>query len=621
MFKRSKSQKVRSGKEVERKEEPVPQGPGPAPAQNDALKDRRRSRFERRTSIFARSKSLERPRTANRTNDRGENLQTLGETIEIREGGDTFHFPTPSPRLPPPKSATFQAAPSPLAAGERTPIGVAIGSPAQVAPSWGRSFTSASPATKMERQPPPVRAHTTHTALAGPAEGSFKAPELRKKKSSWKTLGGLFHRHSPKTEIQEPFYKVRVEPESTAAQARPLIDTPSPSPVPVQSPRSISSHHSRTPSATRGMARFEARAEADRASLMPNIESKMLRTPANQRVSIMPMPKPLGSIRDSEDMFTTRHDDRKDSPMSNSGVTVPGAVPRTPRLDLDFPSAEMERYSVMFEKLLEPRQSILERRQSKLKRLKSNANKEQPGTPALPSLSKKKQQPTERALPSLPQIKKQPSRSNVPQRSVTSPHLTKVPSLNILVAKKDGTLVEEPMTAIHRPRPIQRSKTAPPGAVSPVAPNFSRPKPPAFASSDSEVSPSSPLYGENSLPPTPTTVTTVTDCDSMVPISRNPMPLKPRPIDGIEPSWDMLTSKATGWSTDGDIREPYPRVRSPEELERHMVQVSVARQVSVSRARRHVQKAVDSKQPLKPRVVDMSKNRKSTFVVIESGDD
>ncbi|KAK4542622.1 hypothetical protein LTR36_006671 [Oleoguttula mirabilis] len=622
-LKRSKSQKVPSGKDVERNEEPAPERS--IPEQDEVLKDRRKSKHERRRSIFTRSKSAdarrstERPRTANRNGDHRGDLQTLGESIEIREGGDTFNFPTPSPRLPP-KNATFQAAPSPLGAGEGAAIGLAIGSPSHVAPNWGRSFTSIQPPTNTDRLPPPVRAHTTQAAHPGLMESPAKAPELRKKKSSWKILGGLFHRHSPKPEIPEPFYKVHMEPESKALQARPLIETPSPSPGPLQSPGSISSHHARTPSVTRGMARFEARAEADRASFMPNIESKIFRTPADQRVGTLPAPKPLGSIRDSEDMFTTLQGDRKDSPMSTSGITVPGAVPRTPRLDLDFPSGEMERYSVMFEKLLEPRQSILERRQSKLKRLNSKTNKEAV-TSTVPSLPHISQPTSERRLPSLPQLTMRPPQSFVPQRSMTSPHLTKVPALNITVAKKDGTSVEEPVTAIHRPRPIQRSKTAPTGATSPAAPNFSRPKPPTFASSDSDVSPSSPLYGEDSLPPTPTTMTTVTDCESMVAVSRGLMPLKGRHTDDSEPSWDMLTSKATNWSTDGLTREPYPRVSSPEELERHMVQVSVARQVSVSRARRHVQKAVDSKQPLKPRVVELSKNRKSTFVVIESGDD
>lgn len=622
-LKRSKSQKVKPVKEADKNEEPMPE-------QDDAVKDKRKNRVERRRSVFARSKSAdgrkstERPRTANRTADRSRELQMLGETIVIREGGDTFSFPTPSPRLPP-KSATFQATSSPLAGNLTPPIGVAIGSPRQAPPTWGRLHTFDHMASTPSRHPPaPVRAYTTVQALQ---DAPSRTPELRKKKSGWKALGSLFQRTPSKPTVQEPFYKLRVEPDPIPAHARPIIDTPSPSHGPgPMSPGSISSHHSRSPSITRGLARFEARSEADRASFMPNIESKMLRSASLvQRESSLPPPRPLGSIRDSEDMFNTTPDQRNDSPMSVTEGRIPAAIPRTPRLDLDIPNGEMERYSVMFEKLLEPRQSILERRQSKMKRLKLNAKKETAPVPVIrPQQSKPEIPKKEAAI--IPAVKLRRSQTEVPnagvpQRSVTSPHLKRMSSLKINIAK-NPTSAEEPITAIHRPRPIQRSKTAPPGSVSPVAPNFSRPKPPIFASSDPNGSPSSLLYGENSLPPTPTTPTTVTDNDSIAMSSHeNPMLLLPSHADKDEPIWDMLTSKSARLSIEEDRREPYPRVKSPEELERQMVQVSVARQVSVSKARRQVQKAVASKQPLKPRVVDMSKNRKSTVVLIETGEE
>jgi hypothetical protein len=95
----------------------------------------------------------------------------------------------------------------------------------------------------------------------------------------------------------------------------------------------------------------------------------------------------------------------------------------------------------------------------------------------------------------------------------------------------------------------------------------------------------------------------------------------------------MLTSQAvklpTPRSRTEDQRSPtskklYPRVKSPEELDRQIVQVSVARQVSVSKARRQVEKAASSRpaaQSLKPKVVELSKNRKSTVVIVEGGDD
>jgi hypothetical protein len=57
-----------------------------------------------------------------------------------------------------------------------------------------------------------------------------------------------------------------------------------------------------------------------------------------------------------------------------------------------------------------------------------------------------------------------------------------------------------------------------------------------------------------------------------------------------------------------------------ERFNRQIVQVSVARQVSVSKARQRVADAVEVKQPLRPRVVELGKNRKSTLVMIEGGD-
>ena len=341
---------------------------------------------------------------------------------------------------------------------------------------------------------------------------------------------------------------------------------------------------------------------------MPNHDSKMRRSPSVmfRSASNALSQKPLPGIRDSEDMFKTAEEERHDSPLSASGMKVPDAIPRTPRLDLNIPNAELERYSVMFEKLLEPRQSILERRQSKMKRLKPNAKTEEVATAKVVNLSYSKPETV---------------KSIVPQRSMTSSHLTKVPSLKIKITHHDGTSKDDVQTAIHRPRPPKRSNTAPTGSVSESAPNFSRPKPPTVSSSESQRSPSSPLYGENSLPPTPTTVTTFADNESIIISNHEPLPPISRFAEKAEPSWDMLTSKPVKMTIDEDSRVPYLRVKSPEDLERQIVQVSVARQVSVSRARRQVQQATTSVQPLRPRVVELSKNRKSTVVLIESGDD
>ncbi|TKA72571.1 hypothetical protein B0A55_07216 [Friedmanniomyces simplex] len=664
--------------------------------------ERRKSRFERRKSIFGRSKSasdartsisVERPRTAGTggvattttstaaigwSRELPSHLSVIGETIEIRAGGDTFNFPTPSPRLPPQGkgSSAFQASPLSLTEPQSSPpaIGVAIGSPTQAPPAWGRSYT----ADEMnERMGGSAEAAQSQRTIPGDraAEGGAlpRVPELRKKESRWKTLGLLFGRKAARPPaVSEPFYKVQIaqaEPQEqyqtphSPPYARTLAETPSPSPGMMRSPGSISTHHSRSPSINRGLARFEARMEADRHSFMPSIDGAVGRTTLHANrgsigsLSPAPTPGQLEGIRTSADLFKTAHqqgggeEGRRDSPMSASnaeggGGAQRGAVPGMPRLDLDIPGAEMERYSVMFEKLLEPRQSILERRQSKAKRQKSvvgRGKKELPPIPATPESCGPSPIETKKA------VMGPPLGRSMPQRSLTSPHLNRVPSLTVgVAAKKSAGNLKAPLkeqqqeqsaTALHRPRPIRRSKTAPPGSVPPVAPNFSRPKPSVFATSTEDLrdAPESPLLGEDSLPPTPTNIMGESGersipHETLSVANRKTTTKRNDSVD--EQSWDMLTSKPADIPNNTSSprtqqqqghHAQYPHIKTPADLERQIVQVSVARQVSVSKARKLVQRAqVESRLPLRPRVVEMKGRgeRKSTHVVlIEGGED
>ena len=282
----------------------------------------------------------------------------------------------------------------------------------------------------------------------------------------------------------------------------------------------------------------------------------------------------------SEDMFNVDKQPRNDSPLSVNEEPEMLGVPRTPRLDLDLPNPTFERYSVMFEKVLEePKPSLLERRQSRLQRNRS----------------------TKRLDTVIDESDAQdPVCEGGQQQASASPYIKKALSIRV--------------NGINRPRPIQRSKTAPPGAVSPVAKGFSNPKIAVMANS-----PASQSFIEGSLPPTPMTLATLSDSDSVAVINDDLRQAKSE-TDQSEPSWDMVTSEPATVSPKRR-RNPYLRVKSPDDLERQMVQVSVARQVSVSKARKQVEKSLPSKQPLRPKVVELSKNRKSTVVLIESGDD
>ena len=566
----------------------------------DGPKKQRVSQERPKTADDRRSRSFSRPRTAtgiSRTTERSFDLDIRPPMMEFKAGDETFAFPTPSPRLPP-KSATFPL-PPPVPSKSGSPqIGVALGSPGHPPvpswPSWGRSFTADHISTRMPVQPQPSRAPP---AIPEQSEGEDAFIKPYKKTSSWKTFGGIFGRgRKSHKKIDEPFYSLKVAPHpdqpsdylvAPGATVRRFSPARSPLSQPTLSfegPRHL--HQLHPMPMTRGMARLEARAEATLASFNSNDKSKKMRSPSViQKEGFSPMFRALNECRDSEDMFRAPKAERNDSPLSmNEKVDEKLTSPRTPRLDLDLPDPKFERYSVMFEKLLEePKLSLLERRQSKLQRrsVKTLATVSSADEDALPPA---------------------PDTSTMPQRSVTSPHIKKALSIRV-------------GAAIHRPRPIQRSNTAPPNAQSPLAQTFSRAK-----AALRTLSPRSPTFQE-ALPTTPLTTATFSDTDSVA-IINNDRGRVQRNLDQAEPAWDMITSEPTKLSPE-KVSNPYRRVKTPEDLERNIVQVSVARQVSVSRARRQVQQSVTSKQPLRPRVVELTKDkdRKSTVVLIESGDD
>lgn len=546
---------------------------------------------QRRPSSKTRNVIKDALKEATRDPTRSDDLHRAVQTVEITDGLDTFRFPTPSPRMPP-RSATFQHSPSPLQY-DSPPIGVAIGSPSNAPPNWGRSFTSDFISNRIHQ--PPSRAPPP------PPEQIYDSPsktELRRKKSGWKAFGHLF-RKSSKRVPQEEFYKCKpgaeyreLDDPAIAGSAQILTLAPSEAPSPVlQSPRpntAMRARHSRTSSLGRGGSRLNT---PDRASFMPHIRAKMMRVPT-MRNSTTPSPR-SNTHRASADTYKPIMENCHPlgSPGSIAIESIP--IPRTPRLELEFPKPEFDRYSVMFEKLLtiDSKPSLLERRQSRLQKRKSMKQVEDGENSWGP----------EADAPIVP--------LTAAQRSMPSPHISRTMSILIEGQRPKSSKGESSSTAMHRPRPIQRSKTAPAGAMSPLSAAFMRARQDTMESSPETHH--SDFSSDNSLPATPTTITTCTDTESIK-----------RSMDQNEPAWDMITSKPVKVVSPVEERpEPYPRVMSPADLERQMVQVSVARQVSVNRARSRVSRAVSSKQPLRPRVVELSKNRKSTVGVLVTPDE
>ncbi|KAK5118121.1 hypothetical protein LTR62_004168 [Meristemomyces frigidus] len=630
--------------------------------------NRHQGRFENRRSILGRAKStdtprrintiIDRPRTANRISEVDEDwempcrslLAPEGETIAIQSGGDIYRFPTPSPRLPPQSSRTTPLGSSHLAAspGWSTPVGASRGFPAKPPPQ--RSYTSDHVATLDQR---PILGDRALTALPqNPPSAHEVQANGRKKRPSWKALGALFGRKSAKPPVPDSFYKPQNNPNSMSPAARlyaqgnsnSVLNTsasPKPSLEGLHVTASPTLQPSRSPSLHRGMMRAEVRAHGDRQSFMPNVEAKTTRSPSGLgRELSTAQAKPLEVIQDEASLVSIAKDIPKKVPGRANGQTpqpVPDAVPRTPKLDTNIPDGGLDRYSVMFEKLLEPRrQSILERRQEKARKVPlSSCRKELPATPE--------------SLPSTTYTGLVPVANSVPKRSFTSPHLTRVPSLTIRTNSMQSRQAPQPKAVeVTIRRPATRSSTMP-SFLSPTPPASSQPpKSSTIMASDLTASPdSSVICGENSLPPTPTSIATTTaDHDGVTVLLHDPMPtVRHQPSgNGSEMTWALLgNNNNNNRSTDfipaippakkpllrarnqPHISAQYPRVKSPADLERQIVQVSVARQVSVSRARRVVEKAHESKQPLRPRVVDLTAaqvwSRKSTYVCIESGEE
>ncbi|KAK6001712.1 hypothetical protein QM012_002202 [Aureobasidium pullulans] len=347
-----------------------------------------------------------------------------------------------------------------------------------------------------------------------------------------------------------------------------------------------------------------------------------------------------------------------DAASQNSGPSLPVTPLERPsqrRLDVNIPAVEMERYSVMFEKLLKPQTSLMDRRQTMVKQLN------------LPD------QPSGRLAPESPAL----------QRRATSPNLNcRTP----LAAEMngDGSQVATPVPlyrASNTPR-LMRSQTAPPGALETSNPACGqRNQAPSTTNNSSACSTSSHMWSDASRPQTPTSdaesfvsfdVNDVDDDDdddsgdeddenddtgvyihdavamqatslfkdthwrNDTPIMSCAPPIPPKALGRQSPAFGLEKQAAT-------INRPHPpRTSSLDDNAAKRKtqigpQIGIARKISVVRraapnSRLSVPSppqasspaALDptspmpvfSKQPLRPKLVDV-RNRKSTLVVLD----
>ncbi|KAM3421840.1 hypothetical protein BST61_g2217 [Cercospora zeina] len=592
-----------------------------------------RSTMDRPQPASAERKRLQRTRppmymsarTANDSSPLPKSSKGLGQqakTMEYAAGPDIFPFPTPSHRVPPHSSTTSRrhhasttlppASPAyqmqPMQSPAETPhVGVALGSPSAAPLDCARSHNQDTIATRWtaglppsQSLPPVSHSERTDTVISAPKQ---------KKLSSWKTFSNLFRGKAVTEPLRrsKPSPPASVEPadlDPPVAQREADFGPPTGSLTPLScffapSPGLPKRRGSLDQAQSRAPSRHEQLLDAGhRTSAVPRAFA--LRAKGATPVA-SPTMKPQGVWRASQDAFE-RPEQCDDLPIY-SNEDYDELTQSSPRLDLDLPGVEFPRFSIMFENQLSSssRPSLLERRQSKLQRSRSQKRTENSKVPEVDF-----------------------NRREAP-RSMISPSFKR--PLSIIVREAPAVKVEPATaTALQRPPPPMRAVTAPVGTMSPIADAFMPSRQDTRLSSSPE-SQASAFYSENSIPTTPTTVTTCTDTESARRMLVDAEPfLKPPVVRSFSHPAHMNIDCALTEDDEDTMTfrtdELYPRLKSPEDLERQIVQVSVARQVSVSLARTRVMKAMEGTArpaavPLRPRIIEFSKNRKSAAGVLD----
>ncbi|KAF2204991.1 hypothetical protein GQ43DRAFT_363429 [Delitschia confertaspora ATCC 74209] len=314
-------------------------------------------------------------------------------------------------------------------------IGMALGSPTMASP-WNTAPHGTDFVTT--RHQGPITHISSDNSSRNTTEGKQGAP--KPKISRWKSIFG--RKHQAPSQQQTSFY-----------QAQQSVYPPQ-----------VDSHHEEERLDSRAISRSASRVVSP-APFKPEHQ-------ASQKKSGSHTPSSGGQLRAETNVKISsgRHQTTLTNPETspkppskdnwNASPMVPKVVvsngsrdvsPRTmggtPLLDVDIPRIEMERYSVMFGSLLQPNgtSSLLARRQGNPERLKP-----------LNELSMK------------PQREEDVSRMK-PRRRATSPSIPNSPSSSLSLfpqpdKPRESLLPSPRMTHVHRPRPLQRSRTAPPAS-------------------------------------------------------------------------------------------------------------------------------------------------------------
>ncbi|ORX99541.1 hypothetical protein BCR34DRAFT_592857 [Clohesyomyces aquaticus] len=391
--------------------------------------------------------SSQRPRTSGGPGDRGKLFhKKVAPIAPLSDSEASTNFPFPSPS----KSSTVLYT-AEVHEDREGIIGIALGSPT-MAQHWNNAVRTPQDSFVFSNSPRTITHISSSNTFAEPFENKQEAP--KPKISRWKSFFGKKNQASYQQQQGEPFYKVQ----------------------PVASPERADSHHDAESLDSYIIPRDDARS-ASPAIFKRNIrQSRAIPNGAIKPFSERPramtladnpqgMPK-ASLIRSASSPRPPPKDDWNSSPtipqvVISKGSPKDGAYKspmsangEKPLLDVDIPRIEMERYSVMFGSLLQPSSrssNLLVRRQGNSEKLKP-----------LNELSVKKDQEATNG-------------SLKPQRRATSPSIPKSPGVSFSLfpqptESRDGRAPSPRVVSLHRPRPLQRSKTAP--ASSPNRQNF-----------------------------------------------------------------------------------------------------------------------------------------------------
>ncbi|KAF2262656.1 hypothetical protein CC78DRAFT_314160 [Lojkania enalia] len=556
---------------------------------------------------------LQRPRTSGGPGDRGKLFHKKVAPIALGSGKQAPDFPFTSPT----KSTTvFYTAE--VHEDREGIIGIALGSPT-MASHWNTTPQSTDFVTNNQGTITTISSHPTV-----PDNSGFKQEASKPKLSRWKSIFGK--KSQPLQQEKASFYQLAQSVMPARADSHHDVES--------LDSQTISRSESRSASPPTYKPEIRESRKVPKELTQPSVERPRPRTIAENATG-----KPKATlIRSASSPKPPLKDGLASSPLvpqlvvsDGSPKGSPGPNIEKPVLDVEIPSVHMERYSVMFGSLLQPNNrssSLLVRRQG-IERLKP-----------LNELSTKKDEDGSR------------NGGSKPQRRATSPSFPKSPSvaLSLFPQPANGRESKVPSPralSVHRPRPLQRSKTAPAG--SPHRQSFSIP---AFSDDGPRKTPQEPTsaaYSELSMKkqlptPTPSRHSFESDAEEVTFVVSRSSGVPWKPLQD-EPEWEIV-SKPRKYPVSQDshpfsaplesrveksfqsqIIESAPRsadTSAPQNNSR--ATVGVARTVSVSRAQRpdllkptlvraatgSSEKLVDKK-PLTPTLVEL-KNRKSQRV-------